>query len=209
MILGVILHLNGNLSTFQQSGNLTHDPRQVTIHMGSATDTKRALALTTNKIKSSLFRLFRWTPEFEVGKDSAIATVLVKLYNLPLHYFDEASLVWLGSLLSTVLHIHPSTLALTSQQYAKICVEMDVSKPFLKNLWIGTLKEYEWMVSLEYEGNQAYCTYCGLLGHMEGLCRKNRNVQGNNNLVATKEKLTNNNKTSKTREWVAKKADNA
>lgn len=44
---------------------------------------------------------------------------------------------------------------------------------------------------------------------MEGLCRKNRNVQGNNNLVATKEKLTNNNKTSKTREWVAKKADNA
>lgn len=51
----------------------------------------------------------------------------MKFQNLPLHYFNETSLIRLGSLLGTVLGIHPSTLALTQQSY---CIEMDVSKPF-------------------------------------------------------------------------------
>lgn len=33
-----------------------------------------------------------------------------------------------------------------------------------------------WFV--EYEGNHAFCQYCGLLGHTIGLCRKKREVQG-------------------------------
>lgn len=34
------------------------------------------------------------------------------------------------------------------------------------------------MIEVEYEGNHAYCSYCGLLGHTVGLCRKKRQVQG-------------------------------
>lgn len=67
-------------------------PRHVTLHMGSSADAKRALAHTTNKIKTHLFRLFRWTPDFEIGRDSVYAAVWVKLCNLPLHYFNEAFL---------------------------------------------------------------------------------------------------------------------
>lgn len=55
---------------------------------------------------------------------------------------------------------------------------MDVSKPFRDTLWIGTSKEYGWAVSMEYEGNHAYCQYCGLIGHTIGLCKKKRMVQG-------------------------------
>lgn len=66
------------------------DPRHIMLHMASAADTKRALARTTNKIKTSLLRLFRWTPDFEIGKDSSLATVWVKMHNLPLHYFYSA-----------------------------------------------------------------------------------------------------------------------
>lgn len=84
------------------------DPRHITLHMASPADAKRALSRTSNKIKTSLFRLFRWTLDFEVGKDSSLAAVWVKLHNLPLHYFNEASLVKLGSLLGTVLRIHPA-----------------------------------------------------------------------------------------------------
>lgn len=148
--------------------------------MGSLTDAKRAWAHTTNKIKSSLFRLFRWTPYFEVGRDSVYAAVWVKMYNLPLHYFNEESQFRLGSLLGTVLRVHlSSTLALTQQSYQRCtCIEMDVSKPFIDTLWIGTSKEYEWSVTVEYEGNHAYCQYCGLLGHTIGLCKKKRMAQG-------------------------------
>lgn len=54
------------------------DARQVTLHMSSTADTKRVLAFTTNTIKNRLFRLFRWTPDFEVGKESSFEAVWVK-----------------------------------------------------------------------------------------------------------------------------------
>lgn len=170
------IHSEWNLERSPAVGII--DKRHITLHMASSMDTKRALAHTTNKIKTSMFRVFRWTPDFEVGKDSALAAVWVKMFNLPLHYYNEASLYRLGSILGTVLRIHPSTHALTQQSYAKVCIELDVSKPLIDKLWIGTSKEYGWEISLEYEGNHAYCDYCGLLGHTLGLCRKKREDQG-------------------------------
>lgn len=74
------------------------------------------------------------TRDFEMGKESSLAVVWVKFYNLPLHYFNEALLYKLGSLLGTVLHIHSSTLALTQQSFAKVCIEIDLAKPFLDTL---------------------------------------------------------------------------
>lgn len=154
------------------------DSKHVTVHMSSLADTKRALAHPENKIKASLFSLFRWISEFEIGKDNCFTAVSVRMHNLPLHYFNEASIHHLGSVLGTVLRIHPSTVNLTQQQYAKICTEMYVSKPLLDKLLIGTSKEYGWSISLEYEGNHAYCVYHGLRGHSIGLCHKKRQDQG-------------------------------
>lgn len=161
------------------------DKRHITLHMASPADTKRALACTTNKIKTSMFRLFRWTPDFEIGKDSSLTAVWVKMYDLPLHYYNESSLYRLGSMLGTVLRVHPTTIRLAQQGYVKVCIELDVSKPFTDKLWIGTSNDYGWEISLEYEGNHAYCDYCGLLGHTLGLCRKKTNDQGK--AVATDE----------------------
>lgn len=154
------------------------DHRHLTLHMSSATDASRALAHTTNKIKTSMFRLFRWTPDFEIGRDSLYEAVWVKFHDLPLHYYNEASLFKLGSLLGTVLQVHPSAMGLTIQSYAMVCIEMDVSKPFRDELWIGTSKDYGWSIYVEYEGNHAYCQYCGILGHTIGLCKKKQKGQG-------------------------------
>lgn len=165
------------------------DQHHVTIHMGSSTDTNRALARSCNKVKSSLHRLFRWTPDFEIGRESSFTAVWVKMFHLPLHYFNESALHLLGSLLGTVLKIHTSTVNLTQQYYAKVCIEMDVSKPFLNTLWIGTSKEYGWTIELEYEGNHAYCDYCGILGHTVGLCQKKREDHGKAKSVKGKEKM--------------------
>lgn len=43
------------------------DLRHVTLHFGSPADANKALARSTSKINTSLFRLFRWYPEFEPG----------------------------------------------------------------------------------------------------------------------------------------------
>lgn len=148
------------------------DPRHVTLNMASQADTKRALSRPSNKINNSLFRLFRWNPEFEIGKESPLVAVWVKFYNLPLHYYNEAALYRLGSTLGTVLRVDTNTLDLMHQVYARICIELDVTQEFTKQLWIGTSKEHGWLIDVEYEGNHAFCVYCGLLGHTIGLCKK-------------------------------------
>lgn len=140
--------------------------------MASAADTQRALARPSSKMKNCLFRLFRWTPEFEVGKDSSMAAVWVKFYNLRLQFYNESSLIRIGSAVGSVLAICPNTINLTQQVYARMCIELDVSKPLLESLFMGTSKEEHLIVELEYEGNNAYCTHCGLLGHVTGMCRK-------------------------------------
>lgn len=154
------------------------DPRHVTLNMASQSDTKKALACPSNKIDTSLFRLFRWTPDFETGKESSFVPVWVKFYNLPLNYYNESSLHRLGSLLGTVLRVDEFTLDLMHHVYARVCIELDVTQELVDKLWVGTSKEHGWMVTVEYEGNHAFCSYCGILGHTVGLCRKKRQTQG-------------------------------
>lgn len=89
------------------------DPRHVTLHMASAADTQKALSRPTNKVKNCLFRLFRWSPNFEIGKDSSMVAVWVKLFNLPLKFYNESALIRIGSALGTMLRICPTTTNLT------------------------------------------------------------------------------------------------
>lgn len=136
--------------------------------------TQPALACPSNKLNTSLFRLFRWSPDFKLGKNSTFVAVWVKFFNLPLHYYNESTLIRLGSTLGNILGVHKDTLNLTQRVFAKVCIEMDVTKPFFDPsdpIWIGTSKEQGWKIDLEYQGNPAYCTFCGLLWHTVGLCR--------------------------------------
>lgn len=56
--------------------------------------------------------------------------------------------------------------------HARICVENDVSKPFLPSIWTGETKEEGFSQRIDFEGNNAFCTKCGLLDHVAGVCRK-------------------------------------
>lgn len=90
------------------------DPRHVTLHMISTADNNMALARTSNKINNSLFRLFRWSPDFWIDKESSFVAVWVKFSNLSLHYYNDDELHRLGSVLGNVLHVHHSTLELSN-----------------------------------------------------------------------------------------------
>lgn len=129
--------------------------------------------------------MFRWTSEFEIGKESSFVAVWVKFYNLPLHYYNESSLRMLGSLIGTILRIDTHTLDLRHQVYSRVCIEIDVTQKLEEQLWIGISKENGWLINVEYEGNHAYCSYCALLGHTIRLCRKKRNDNGKSLVGAT------------------------
>lgn len=56
--------------------------------------------------------------------------------------------------------------------HAWICVELDVAQPLPPRIWIRETKENGFWQKLEYEGNNTFCTKCGLLGHVVRVCRK-------------------------------------
>lgn len=116
-------------------------PRHVSIHMASYADTTKALALNKYKMKNNLFCLFRWSPEFKIGKESPMAAVWVKLHDLPLQFYNESSLHCIGSVLGNVIRICPKIINLIQQWYARIYVELDVREPLLATVFIGTSKE--------------------------------------------------------------------
>ncbi|XP_012855474.1 PREDICTED: uncharacterized protein LOC105974861 [Erythranthe guttata] len=152
------------------------DPRHITIHMGSTQDAKLALSRNSNNIKNCMFRLFRWTPEFSIGKDSSRVAVWVRLPKLPLPYFNVSSLERIGTALGNVLRVDDRTLAFTHTHYARVCIEVNVAKQLPKSIFIGTSKEDGWWQKVEYEGNHMYCSHCGLLGHLVGAWRKKQGL---------------------------------
>ncbi|KAK4365067.1 hypothetical protein RND71_016425 [Anisodus tanguticus] len=71
--------------------------------------------------------------------------------------------------------IIPATLYLYKQGLAKARVEVDLTKPQIKAIWIG-IEEPEnllkgFVQKLDYEGVPKYCRHCNLLGHSIHQCR--------------------------------------
>ncbi|XP_012857539.1 PREDICTED: uncharacterized protein LOC105976824 [Erythranthe guttata] len=145
------------------------DPRHITIHMGSIQDAKLALSRNSNNIKNCMFRLFRWTPDFTIGKDSGKVAVWVRFPKLPLPYF-------IGAALGTILRADDRTIAFTHTHYARVCIEVNVAQQLPESIFIGTSKENGWWQKVEYEGNHTFCAHCGLLGHLVGACRKKQGL---------------------------------
>lgn len=119
-----------------------------------------------------MFRLFRWSRDFHYTKESTVVPVWVKLPQLPLLYFNPAYLQRIGNSIGSFLRVDEKSRCRTS------CMLESVLKWMCHNLlqyqiWIDESKESGFWQRIEYEGNNAFCTNCGLLGHVSGVCRKN------------------------------------
>lgn len=78
----------------------------------------------------------------------------------------------IGNSIGKFLREDDKTATMHTAVHARICVELDVAQPLPHRIWIGKAKENGFWQKLEYEGNNAFCTKYGLLGHIVGVCRK-------------------------------------
>lgn len=85
---------------------------------------------------------------------------------MSIFYFDPSYLQRIGKSIGKFIREDEKTFVLQLAFQAWICVELDVSKPLPQYIFIGESKEYDFWQKLEYEGNNAFCTKCGLLGHI-------------------------------------------
>lgn len=112
--------------------------------------------------------LQRWRPFFlQSAEISGKAAVWLRIPKLPLELYNAQFLNRIGSSLGTMLKIDRLTSIHSRGKFARICVEMDLSKPLVSHIII---RGYN--INLEYEGLHQICFDCGCYGHRAEDCKQ-------------------------------------
>ncbi|CAN1142820.1 hypothetical protein LINPERPRIM_LOCUS26198 [Linum perenne] len=107
-----------------------------------------------------------WRPYFQ-PEDSPISTlrVWVRLLGIPLEYYDAAILTIIGNRIGKTVRLDGTTLEGSRGNFARICVEVDLSKPLLSKYRLRRR-----IRRIEYEGLHTICYSCGCYGHALDRC---------------------------------------
>ncbi|CAI0396486.1 unnamed protein product [Linum tenue] len=93
--------------------------------------------------------------------------VWVQFPALKVHFYHKEILTSLGNLLGRTIRLDFHTLNLQRAKFARIAVELDLSKPLVPRIWLDDA----WQ-KVEYENLPDVCFECGKIGHSSVLCPK-------------------------------------
>ncbi|CAN1131082.1 hypothetical protein LINPERHAP2_LOCUS6195 [Linum perenne] len=128
-------------------------------------DYKRAAFGGPWKIYDYYLSVARWTPTF--NEEEPLKTILtwVCLPRLPIHFFNKLAVSRIGNYIGKTVKIDLATSEGARARYARVCVEVDVSKPLLCKYTIDNRTLY-----VEYESLTNTCATCGFYGHKSDGC---------------------------------------
>ncbi|XVF00260.1 hypothetical protein REPUB_Repub03eG0269800 [Reevesia pubescens] len=125
----------------------------------------------------------RWTPCFR-SEEATIDTVAawIRFPGMPLEFYDNEVLKKMGNIIGQTLMIDRNTLVASRGRYARMCVEVDLTKPLVPKIYVGS----RWQ-RVEYEGLGMMCFHCGKFGHVKDQCiqlHEEVNTEGEHETVA-------------------------
>ncbi|XP_058746366.1 uncharacterized protein LOC131619270 [Vicia villosa] len=113
-----------------------------------------------------------WTPDFHPENDSIVnVAVWIRISGLSVEYYDPKVLHVIGNLVGRTVKVDKNTLQSERGKCARICVEVDISKPLLAMFELKN-KSYR----IEFEGLHLLCITCGKFGHYKEGCPMKKNV---------------------------------
>ncbi|KAL9679034.1 hypothetical protein QQ045_016887 [Rhodiola kirilowii] len=148
------------------------DVRHILIILTSEDESNRILAHPLRKAGLSLFRLFRWTPDFRRRKEPTTTTTWVKLPGLPSHLFDQGYISSIVSTFARFIAIDEKTRMYSKPSFARACIELDLTKPIPGEVWVGFGNSHGFWQPITYENKLLYCSKCKLHGHELSACLK-------------------------------------
>lgn len=90
---------------------------------------------------------------------------------MPIEYYDPIILSTIGNRIGKTIKVDKTTSQVEMGKYARICVELELSKPLLT---MFTIKEK--MYKIEYEGLHLLCLSYGRFGHYKEGCPNTNNI---------------------------------
>ena len=114
-------------------------------------------------------RVFKWTPDFDAYCESPIAAIWCNLIGLPIHLFDQSALFTIGKLLGTPIQVDRATADKTRLSFARICVEIDITKPPPEEIILDICGR-ETVQQVKWGKIPSYCRECKHVGHSSEVC---------------------------------------
>ncbi|CAN1136440.1 Uncharacterized protein At4g02000 [Linum perenne] len=117
------------------------------------------------KIYDYYISVSQWSPSFD--EDAPIKSILtwVRLPKLPIHYFNKVAVSRIGDSIGKTVRLDLATAEGSRGRYARVCVEIDVTKPLLGKYMIE-----DKVFKVEYESLENVCFDCGYYGHKRENC---------------------------------------
>ncbi|XP_045797590.1 uncharacterized protein LOC123891736 [Trifolium pratense] len=115
----------------------------------------------------------QWYPTFNAATATIDKTMAwIRIPSLNLVYYDESLLWAVASMVGTPVKVDMHTLRVARGKFARLCVEIDLTKPVVGKVGING----EWY-QVQYEGLHVICTRCGRYGHILKDCtQKNKSA---------------------------------
>lgn len=107
-----------------------------------------------------------WSPDFDPLRDEIVTTpVWVRLSNIPVNFYHKAILLGIARGLGKPIKVDPTTLNFERARFARVCVEVNLSKPIKGTVMINGDR-----YCVAYEGLSNICSGCGIYGHLIHNC---------------------------------------
>ncbi|GAA0143834.1 hypothetical protein LIER_42780 [Lithospermum erythrorhizon] len=133
-------------------------------------------------IDNFTMRMLKWTPDFSPDHESSTTPVWMTLPN-PEYMYDEEALLSVANAIGKLLKVDIPIINRAKFNECRICVEFDVVKDPIKEIWISfgkneiTGQEDDYWQNLKYGELQSYCHKCHHLGHMKEKCKVGLKIQ--------------------------------
>ncbi|KAL9676060.1 hypothetical protein QQ045_004273 [Rhodiola kirilowii] len=148
------------------------DSRHLMIILDSEEDAKVALTSQLRKVGHAMFRLFRYTPDYNPRRESTNTTNWVRLPGLHPGFVTRNYVAGIVNSFGYFLDLDDRTKACSTLRFARACVEIDVSKSIMEEVRITLSDGRMFWQKIEVEGNLSFCSHCNIHGHTVAECRK-------------------------------------
>ncbi|KAH9681017.1 hypothetical protein KPL71_026781 [Citrus sinensis] len=107
-----------------------------------------------------------WSPQFDSSKEECDSVIVwILLPGMVLHYYHKRILQMIGQVIGNVIRVYYNTESATRGKFARIAVEVSLSKPLVSQFLLdGKVQK------VEYENLPFICFSCGKYGHYYEAC---------------------------------------